>query len=64
MGGQINYFGLWLSSDFGQGHSKARPKCSTFGSPCLSSNEEFNIDTMEVWGLGEPQLPDEDEEVL
>jgi hypothetical protein len=59
MGGQVGYFGFWLSADFGRGHSKAHPKCSTFGSPCLSSGEEFEIDMMEVWGLGEPRLPED-----
>lgn len=63
MGGQIGYFGLWLSADFGRGSSKGRPMCSTFGSPVLSSSEDFTIDTIEVWGIGHPQLPDELEEV-
>lgn len=62
MGGQIEYFGLWVSADFGRGHSKARPKCSTFGSPCLSCKEEFEIDVMEVWGIGRPIVPDDDDD--
>lgn len=61
MGGQLEYFGLWLSADYGKGHSKARPKCSTFGSPMLSSSEEFEIDLLEAWGVGEPVLDEEDE---
>ena len=60
MGGQLEYFGLWLSADFGIGHSKAKPKCSTYGSPMLSSSEEFEIDTLELWGVGSPVLPDEE----
>lgn len=63
MGGQIGYFGLWVSADFGCGSSKARPTCSTFGSPCLSSTEEFTIDILEVWGIGRPRLPDDSDEV-
>lgn len=57
MGGQLNYFGLWLSGNFGQGHSMARPQCTTYGSPTLSSEEEFQVDTLEVWGVGEPPQP-------
>nr|CAB3263051.1 uncharacterized protein LOC100187118 [Phallusia mammillata] len=53
MGGQHEYFGLWLSSEFGKGHSKAKPTCTTYKSPQLSSSEEFLIDTVEAWGLGE-----------
>ena len=63
MGGQIDYFGLWISAQFGRGHSKARPKCSTYDSPCLASSEEFKIDLIEVWGVGTPYLPDETDEV-
>ena len=58
MGGQMEYFGLWLSADYGTGHSKAKPKCSTYGSPMLSSSEDFQVDMLEVWGVGEPVLPD------
>ena len=63
MGGQIDYFGLWISSEYGRGHSKARPKCSTFGSPCLSGKEEFQVEVLEAWGVGQPRLPDPDDEV-
>nr|XP_015223588.1 PREDICTED: 1-phosphatidylinositol 4,5-bisphosphate phosphodiesterase gamma-2 isoform X2 [Lepisosteus oculatus] len=54
MGGQHNYFGLWVDSDFGKGHSKARPRCTTYSSPQLSADDEFTIDVMEVWAVGEP----------
>ncbi|XP_077144995.1 MTOR-associated protein MEAK7 [Ranitomeya variabilis] len=53
MGGQHDYFGLWIDSNFGKGHSKAKPRCTTYNSPQLSSTENFCIDAMEVWGLGE-----------
>ncbi|CAI9570765.1 unnamed protein product [Staurois parvus] len=53
MGGQHEYFGLWIDSNFGKGHSKAKPRCTTYNSPQLSANEEFTIDAMEVWALGE-----------
>ncbi|XP_023683139.1 MTOR-associated protein MEAK7 [Paramormyrops kingsleyae] len=54
MGGQHDYFGLWLDSDYGQGHSRARPRCTTYGSPQLSGQENFTLDALEVWGVGEP----------
>jgi hypothetical protein len=58
MGGQLNYFGLWLSGDYGSGHSMARPTCTTYGSPTLSSTEEFKIDCLEAWGVGDPPEPE------
>ncbi|KAG5839817.1 hypothetical protein ANANG_G00209010 [Anguilla anguilla] len=54
MGGQHHYFGLWLDSDFGKGHSRARPRCTTYGSPQLSAQENFTVETLEVWGVGDP----------
>lgn len=59
MGGQHGYFGLWLDSDFGKGHSRARPKCTTYGSPQLSGEEDFTLDSMEVWAVGKPPKPEE-----
>lgn len=61
MGGQHGYFGLWLDFDFGHGHSRARPRCTTYGSPQLSGDEDFKLDTVEVWGVGQP--PEEQEQV-
>ncbi|KAI4824109.1 hypothetical protein KUCAC02_012652 [Chaenocephalus aceratus] len=55
MGGQHGYFGLWLDSDFGRGHSRARPRCTTYGSPQLSEEEDFRLDSVEVWAVGSPQ---------
>ncbi|XP_032378302.1 MTOR-associated protein MEAK7-like isoform X2 [Etheostoma spectabile] len=62
MGGQLYYFGLWLDSDFGRGHSRARPKCTTYGSPQLSGEEDFTLASMEVWAVGKPPEPEEGEE--
>ncbi|XP_063801783.1 MTOR-associated protein MEAK7 isoform X2 [Pseudophryne corroboree] len=53
MGGQHDYFGLWIDSNFGKGHSKAKPRCTTYNSPQLSAKEEFQIDGMELWALGD-----------
>lgn len=52
MGGQHHYFGLWVAADFGKGHSKAKPTCTTYNSPQLSAQEDFQFDRMEVWGVG------------
>ncbi|KAL1923114.1 uncharacterized protein VTP21DRAFT_9490 [Calcarisporiella thermophila] len=49
MGGQLDYFGLWIASDFLHGHSKAGPLCSTYNSPCLATNQDFLVDDVEVW---------------
>uniref|UniRef100_H2YA60 MTOR-associated protein MEAK7 n=1 Tax=Ciona savignyi TaxID=51511 RepID=H2YA60_CIOSA len=62
LGGQHEYYGLWLSSDFGKGHSKAKPKCTTYESPQLSCEDTFSIDALEVWGVGDEPIQDEDEE--
>ncbi|XP_061578520.1 MTOR-associated protein MEAK7 [Cololabis saira] len=62
MGGQHGYFGLWLDSEFGRGHSRARPKCTTYSSPQLSGEEDFTLDSVEVWAVGKPPEPEEGEE--
>ncbi|CAG8502229.1 4765_t:CDS:2 [Ambispora leptoticha] len=49
MGGQLDYFGFWIDSNFVTGHSKAAPLSSTYSSPRLSKQEEFKIDQVEVW---------------
>ncbi|KAF7722590.1 hypothetical protein EC973_002943 [Apophysomyces ossiformis] len=61
MGGQFDYCGLWLAADFLRGHSRAGPLCSTYGSPQLSRDENFEVDEVEVW-LVRPRQRDDDEE--
>ncbi|XP_013843932.1 TLD domain-containing protein 1 isoform X3 [Sus scrofa] len=56
MGGQHNYFGLWVDVDFGKGHSKAKPTCTTYSSPQLSAQEDFRFEKMEVWAVGDPSV--------
>eukprot|EP00055_Hartaetosiga_balthica_P011755 m.54666 g.54666 ORF g.54666 m.54666 type:complete len:313 (-) comp7726_c0_seq1:2981-3919(-) len=51
-GGQMDFFGLFLNSDFQNGHSKGNPS-STFKNPRLSHEEEFVIDKVEVWRVGD-----------
>lgn len=53
MGGQHGYFGLWVDVDFGRGHSKAKPTCTTYNSPQLSAQEDFRFEKMEVWAVGD-----------
>ncbi|XP_048814942.1 MTOR-associated protein MEAK7 [Lagopus muta] len=53
MGGQHGYFGLWVDSDYGKGHSKAKPRCTTYNSPQLSAKEDFTLDALEVWAVGD-----------
>ncbi|XP_071490061.1 MTOR-associated protein MEAK7-like [Diadema antillarum] len=63
MGGQFEYFGLWLDQDFGKGHSRARPTCTTYESPRLSGSEDFVIDCLEAWAVGPvPKKKAEDDE--
>lgn len=50
MGGQLEYFALWIDAEFGKG--KCAPSCTTFDAPQLSATEEFTIEELEVWGVG------------
>lgn len=47
MGGQFDYAGLWIDSDFIHGHSRAGPLCTTYSSPQLSSSDTFKVDEVE-----------------
>lgn len=58
MGGQHNYFGLWVDANFGNGHSKAKPTCTTYNSPQLSAEEHFWFEKLEVWAVGDPPEPE------
>jgi len=62
MGGQFGYFGLWLDQEYGTGHSRAQPKCTTYGSPQLSGAADFLIDVLEVWAVGPEKLSPAGEE--
>lgn len=55
MGGQKDYFALFISEDFLHGHSHA---AATYGSPMLTENEEFEIENVEAW-LVKPREVDE-----
>lgn len=58
MGGQFNYWGLWLDSEYGQG--QCSESCTTFRNYAqLSVNKHFQIRNIEVWAVGEkPKLDD------
>lgn len=61
MGGQFDFWGLWLDSDYGNGHSSE--SCTTFKNYLqMSSDKNFKIKNLEVWGVGELPAKDEDEE--
>ncbi|KAF4525523.1 hypothetical protein B566_EDAN014909 [Ephemera danica] len=52
MGGVMEYFGLFLDSSYGTG--KCGETCTTYQSPLMSGNKEFEIAHLEVWGVGPP----------
>ena len=57
MGGQFDYYGLWISDEFSHGQSRAEPHCSTYGSPQLSAEPHFQLAALEVWRVGpEPKV--------
>ncbi|BES92545.1 TLDc [Nesidiocoris tenuis] len=52
-GGKLEYFGLFLSSDFGKG--KVSNSCTTYNNFKLPNDpKDFDIKHMEVWGVGKP----------
>lgn len=61
MGGQFDYWGLWIDSDYGVGMSSE--SCTTYRNYIqLSSGKEFKIKNLEVWGVGEiPEREETDE---
>jgi len=59
MGGQLEYFGLWIDAEYGK--ARCAPSCSSYQSPQLSEKEYFHYDHLEVWAVGEePETEDED----
>ncbi|XP_070575845.1 MTOR-associated protein MEAK7-like isoform X2 [Ptychodera flava] len=56
-GGHFEYFGLWIDGSFGKGHCLPS---TTYNNEQMSYDEQFKIDTLEVWGVGPVQsIPDE-----
>eukprot|EP00842_Homolaphlyctis_polyrhiza_P004095 jgi/Hompol1/4687/HPOL_003810-RA len=58
VGGQIEFFALWLDAGLDQGSCKARPVSTTFGSPPLSQQEDFTIEHIEVYCLQKVEKDD------
>ncbi|KAI8926677.1 TLD-domain-containing protein [Entophlyctis helioformis] len=58
LGGQMDYFGLFVESSFEAGHSMAQPRSTTFGSPQLSQESRFLIDYVEVWCVKQQERDD------
>lgn len=55
MGGQHNYCGLWIDSEYGKGHTSE--SCTTYsGYQMMSYSKDFAFRHLEVWGLGAPPL--------
>jgi hypothetical protein len=48
-GGQIDYFGWFVSHDVEKGHSMAQPISTTYGNPQLTKEQIFRVDQLEVW---------------
>ncbi|XP_055851232.1 MTOR-associated protein MEAK7 [Episyrphus balteatus] len=60
MGGQFEYWGLWLDCEYGLGQSSET--CTTFKNyKQLSGQKSFNIRNIEVWGVGEEPEKDDAE---
>lgn len=47
LGGQFDYAGIWIETDFMHGYSRAGPRCTTYASPQLSKKENFSVDEVE-----------------
>eukprot|EP00833_Pecoramyces_ruminatium_P010587 jgi/Orpsp1_1/1184619/evm.model.c7180000090286.1 len=56
MGGQFDYFGFFISSDFENGHSKGIS--TTYNNPSLCNQSDFKIDAIEVWLIKEKERDD------
>ncbi|CAD6999341.1 unnamed protein product [Ceratitis capitata] len=60
IGGQFNYWGLWVDSDYGVGQSSE--SCTTYHDYVqLSKRKEFKIRNLEVWGIGDEPKDDDDD---
>lgn len=58
MGGQFNYWGFWLDSEYGRG--ECAETCTTFKNyNQLSASKNFEIRNIEVWAVGEKPVKEE-----
>ncbi|ORX86745.1 TLD-domain-containing protein [Anaeromyces robustus] len=56
MGGQLDYFGFFISSDFQNGHSKG--VSTTYNNSSLCGQNDFKLDAVEVWLVKEKERDD------
>ncbi|XP_055592677.1 MTOR-associated protein MEAK7 [Uranotaenia lowii] len=60
MGGQFGYWGLWLDCEYGIG--ECSESCSTYkGYLQMSATKKFTVRNVEVWGVGEKPVKEDDE---
>jgi hypothetical protein len=59
MGGQMDYFGLYVHDSFDGGHCRGDPS-TTFGNAMLSGKEEYEIESVEVWIVKQKVVSDEE----
>lgn len=53
MGGQFDYWGLWIDSHFGDG--QCSESCSTYKNyNMIAKKKKFKIRILEVWSVGDP----------
>ncbi|CAB3361115.1 Hypothetical predicted protein [Cloeon dipterum] len=52
MGGQLDYFGLYLDANYGKGFCSE--SCTTYHSPMMSTSKQFDVSHVEVWAIGPP----------
>lgn len=58
MGGQFNYWGFWLDSEYGKG--ECSESCTTYKNyNQLSASKQFEIRNIEVWAVGEKPIKEE-----
>ncbi|XP_035916228.1 MTOR-associated protein MEAK7 [Anopheles stephensi] len=61
MGGQHGYWGMWLDSEYGIG--ECSESCTTYkGYFQLSATKKFNIRNVEVWGVGDKPVKEDEAE--
>lgn len=58
MGGQFDYWGFWLDSEYGKGGCSE--SCTTYkGYNQLSASKQFEIRNIEVWAVGEKPVKED-----
>lgn len=59
IGGQFEYWGLWLDSEYGIG--ECSETCTTYKNYVqLSATKQFKIRNVEVWGVGDKPVKEDE----